>query len=97
MARSASDATGTTPFNQCHAQANKPARHARKETTVRLIGLILALGAMSWVLYQAAGGDDAESVIPQAHQDAMQQAQELEASLQVSLEQKLEEAAAHED
>lgn len=59
---------------------------------MRLIGLVLALGAMAWVLYQAAGGDNADSAIPEAHQASLEKAQSLESSVQATIEQRLQEA-----
>ena len=48
---------------------------------MRLIGLILSLGAIVWVLYQAAGGDKAETGIPEGHQQAIEKAQGVEQAL----------------
>jgi hypothetical protein len=49
---------------------------------MRLIGLILSLGAIMWVLYQASGGGKAESIIPQEHVRSMEKAESVEQSLQ---------------
>ena len=45
---------------------------------MRLIGMALALGAIVWVMLQAAGGGDAESVIPEGQQQALLKAQGME-------------------
>jgi hypothetical protein len=45
---------------------------------MRLIGLILSLGAIMWVLYQAAGGDKADGIIPQEHIQALDKAKSVE-------------------
>lgn len=49
---------------------------------MRLIGLILSLGAIMWVLYQASGGGKSETIIPEEHIQAMEKAENLEQSLQ---------------
>jgi hypothetical protein len=49
---------------------------------MRLIGLILSLGAIMWVLYQASGGGKSESIIPQEHVRSMEKAESVEQSLQ---------------
>ena len=49
---------------------------------MRLIGLILSLGAIMWVLYQAAGGDKAEGIIPQEHIQSMEKAKGVEQTVQ---------------
>ena len=56
---------------------------------MRIIGLVLSLGAIVWVMMQAAGGGDAETVIPEGHQQALQKAEGLEESMQESLNDKL--------
>ena len=57
---------------------------------MRILGMILSLGAIVWVLYQSAGGGDAETVVSQGHQDAIKKAGSLEQSLQADVQQKLE-------
>ncbi|RLA45945.1 MAG: hypothetical protein DRQ97_08730 [Gammaproteobacteria bacterium] len=49
---------------------------------MRLIGLVLSLGAIMWVLYQSAGGGDAETIVPQEHIKSMEKAENVEQSLQ---------------
>lgn len=58
---------------------------------MRLIGMILALGAIVWVMLQAAGGGDAETVIPESYQQSINKAQGLEQSMQDAADKKLRE------
>lgn len=55
---------------------------------MRLIGMVLALGVIVWVMVQASGGADAESVIAEGHQEALEKAQGLETQLQHVLTEK---------
>lgn len=55
---------------------------------MRILGMILSLGAIVWVLYQSGG--DADTVVSQRHQDAIKKAGSLEQSLQADIQQKLE-------
>ena len=57
---------------------------------MRIIGMILSLGAVMWVLYQSAGGGDAETVIPEGQQAALDKAKNLESSMQSALEKRME-------
>lgn len=59
---------------------------------MRFIGMLLALGAITWVLYQAAGGGEAESAIPEGHQKSLEKAQNLEKTLQIQTQRRLQEA-----
>jgi preprotein translocase subunit SecG len=59
---------------------------------MRYIGLILALGIVGWVLYQAAGGGKAETAIPAGYQKSLDTAKGVEQSLQDATKQSLEEA-----
>lgn len=56
---------------------------------MRLIGLVLALGAIVWVMMQLAGGGDADTMVPEAHQQALDKAGGLEEQLQQDLDQKM--------
>lgn len=58
---------------------------------MRLIGLILSLGAISWVLYQAAGGGEAETVIPQGHLQALDKAKGVEQTLMDATQKRMQE------
>ncbi len=57
---------------------------------MRIIGMILSLGAIMWVLYQSAGGGEAETVIPEGQQAALNKAKDLESSMQSALEKRME-------
>lgn len=56
---------------------------------MRLIGLVLALGVIVWVMVQAAGGGQSETVISEGHQEALHKAQDVEAALHSSLNSRL--------
>jgi preprotein translocase subunit SecG len=56
---------------------------------MRLIGMVLALGAIVWVMLQAAGGGDAETVIPESYQQSINKAQGLEQSMQDAANEKM--------
>ena len=49
---------------------------------MRLLGMVLALGAIGWVLYQASGGKEADGVIPESYQQSMKKAEGVEQSVQ---------------
>ena len=57
---------------------------------MRLIGLVLALGAIVWVMMQLAGGSDAETMVPESHQQALEKAEGLEENLQQDLDKKMQ-------
>ena len=57
---------------------------------MRLLGMILALGAIGWLLYSNAGGDEADSVIPESYQQSLEKAQGLESMVQDAAEQRLD-------
>lgn len=48
---------------------------------MRFIGLILALGAISWTLYQMADGGEAETVISAEQQESIDAAKGLEQAM----------------
>lgn len=56
---------------------------------MRLIGMILALGAIVWVMLQATGGGDSETVIPESYQQSINKAQDLEQSMQDTANEKM--------
>ena len=58
---------------------------------MRLIGLIFALAAIMWTLYQASGGKDSESVIPEEYQRSLEKAESVEQTMKDSAQQRLEE------
>lgn len=59
---------------------------------MRYLGLILALGVVCWVLYRAAGGGEAETVIPAEYQKSLNTAKGVEQSMQDATRKSLEEA-----
>ena len=59
---------------------------------MRYIGLILSLGIICWVLYQAAGGGKAETAIPVEYQKSVKTAKGLEQSMQDAAKKSMEEA-----
>ncbi len=58
---------------------------------MRLIGIILALGAIGWVLYQDSGGREGEGAIPEGYQQSMDKAQNVEQTVQDAAQQRLQE------
>lgn len=56
---------------------------------MRLISLIISLGAIMWVLYQMSGGDDAEGIISQEHIQSMDKAKSVEQTMQDAAQQRL--------
>jgi hypothetical protein len=59
---------------------------------MRLLGLILALGAICWVLYQAAGGGKAETAIPVEYQKDVNTAKGVEQTMQDASKKAMEDA-----
>ena len=59
---------------------------------MRYIGLILALGIVCWVLYQAAGGGKAETAIPAEYQKSLNTAKGMEDALKAASQKSMEEA-----
>lgn len=59
---------------------------------MRYVGLILALGVIGWVLYQAAGGGKAETAIPVQYQKSVNTAKTVEQSMQDAARKSMEEA-----
>lgn len=57
---------------------------------MRLLGMILALGAIGWVLYNASGGSEAESIIPESYQQSLDKAKGVEGMVKDSAEQRLQ-------
>ena len=58
---------------------------------MRILGMLLSLGAIVWVLYQAAGGGEAETVIPESYQQSLNTAKGVEKSMQNALKQRMAE------
>ncbi len=63
---------------------------------MRLIGMILALGAIGWVLYQASGGKDGDGAIPESYQQSMQKAESTEQKVKDAAQLRLQELDASE-
>jgi preprotein translocase subunit SecG len=59
---------------------------------MRLLGLILSLGVICWVLYQAAGGGEAETAIPVEYQKSVTKAKGVEQTMQDAAQKSIEEA-----
>ncbi|MEP4149016.1 MAG: hypothetical protein ABJL54_17495 [Halioglobus sp.] len=57
---------------------------------MRLLGMILALGAIGWVLYNASGGGEADSIIPESYQQSLDKAQGVESMVNDAAEQRLD-------
>ena len=58
---------------------------------MRLLGMILALGAIMWVLFQASGGDKADGIIPEEYQKSMEKAEGVEKTIQDAAQLRLQE------
>ena len=56
---------------------------------MRLISMILSLGAIMWVLYQMSGGEDTEGIIPEEHIQSMEKASGVEQTVQDAAQQRL--------
>jgi hypothetical protein len=52
--------------------------------------MILALGAIGWVLYNASGGGEAESIIPESYQQSLDKAKGVESMVKDSADQRLQ-------
>ena len=57
---------------------------------MRLLGMILALGAIGWLLYTASGGEDAETVIPESYQQSLDKAKGVESMVNEAAEARLD-------
>ncbi|WP_133300550.1 hypothetical protein [Seongchinamella sediminis] len=55
---------------------------------MRLLGMILALGAIGWILYNASGGGEAESIIPESYQQSLDKARGVQGMVNDSAEQR---------
>jgi hypothetical protein len=58
---------------------------------MRLIGMILALGVIMWIMFQAAGGDKADGIIPQEYQKSMEKAEGVEKTVHDAAQLRLQE------
>lgn len=59
---------------------------------MRMLGLVLALGAIVWVMFQSAGGGDTETVISAGQQEALEKAGAVEDALGEAAQRRLEAA-----
>ena len=57
---------------------------------MRLIGMILALAAIGWVLYQASGGKQGDGAIPEGYQQSLEKAESVEQTVQGAAQQRLQ-------
>ena len=57
---------------------------------MRLLGMILALGAIGWVLYNASGGSEADSIIPESYQQSLDKAQGVESMVNDAASKRLD-------
>jgi hypothetical protein len=58
---------------------------------MRLLGMLLALGAIMWVMFQGAGGDKADGIIPQEYQRSMEKAEGVEKTVHDAAQLRLQE------
>jgi hypothetical protein len=63
----------------------------KEEFSMRLISLVISLGAIMWVLYQIAGGDDAEGIVSQEHLQSMEKARSVEQTVQDAAQLRMKE------
>ncbi|KZX56160.1 hypothetical protein A3709_07175 [Halioglobus sp. HI00S01] len=56
---------------------------------MRLLGMLLALGAIGWVLYSGSGGGDSDTMIPTGYQQSLEKAESVEDTLRAGTEDKL--------
>lgn len=59
---------------------------------MRFIGLILALGAIGWTLYQVAGSGEADTAVPAEYQRSIDTAKDLEQTIQDATQKTMREA-----
>ena len=58
---------------------------------MRLIGMLLALGAIGWVLYQASGGKEGDGAIPESYQQSLKKAEGVEQTVQEAAQLRMQE------
>jgi hypothetical protein len=58
---------------------------------MRFIGILIALGIIGWVMYQASGGDEEDGIIPESYQQSMEKAEGVEQTVQDAAQRQLEE------
>ena len=57
---------------------------------MRLLGMLLALGAMGWLLYNASGSGESDTIIPESYQQSLDKAQGVEEMVKDAAEQRLD-------
>ena len=57
---------------------------------MRLLGMLLALGAGGWVLYNASGSGESDTIIPESYQQSLDKAQGVEEMVKDAAEQRLD-------
>jgi hypothetical protein len=57
---------------------------------MRLLGMLLALGAMGCVLYNASGSGESDTIIPESYQQSLDKAQGVEEMVKDAAEQRLD-------
>jgi len=62
---------------------------------MRILGMVLALGAITWMLYQAAGGGEAETAIPAEYQKSIDKAKDVEQALKDAAQKSVDDAEAN--
>ena len=58
---------------------------------MRLLGMLLALGAIGWLLYTASGGGESDTVIPESYQQSLDKAEATEKMVNDSVDERLKE------
>ncbi len=56
---------------------------------MRLLGMLLALGAIGWVLYTASGKGKNDTIVPEPYQQSMEKAGGVEQIVNDAAEQRL--------
>lgn len=57
---------------------------------MRIIGMILALAAIGWVMFQASGGGDSENILPADYEQSLNKAEAVEKTVQDAASQRLQ-------
>ena len=60
---------------------------------MRLLGMLLALSAIGWVLYNASGSGESDTIIPESYQQSLDKAQGVEEMVKDAAEQRLDSLA----
>ena len=59
---------------------------------MRLLGLMLALGAICWLLYQASGGGAAKTAVPVEYQKSVEKANNVGKAMEDAARKSMEDA-----